>query len=355
MQGFLRYALAVSVWLFLGACNGDSDPPVNGIVPDAFRAVDEAALAAFEAQDIDGMGLAIYDRNGVKVFERMYGDFTPDRRVAIASASKLVSGVLLFRLIDQGYLSLDTTTGQVLGWTDDKATITLRHLLSFTSGLTPELLCTYQWRVTLAECVDAIAETPLVAAPGTQFDYGSTHLHIAARMAELATGTAWNELFRKQILEPLGLPVDLVYYANPHEELGTDNPLAAGGLRMSMNEYEPILRLVFNKGQWQGASLFEDPSIFDQQAIEPFPGVLIGKSPRATARYGLTAWLECSTPASGCASISSPGAFGFVPWIDREAGYYAILGMEIPNRIAVGFSVNLQQQLKPLIEQALAQ
>ena len=75
------------------------------------------------------MGLAVYDADGTKLFERMYGDFSPDRRVAIASASKLVSGVTLFRLIDAGYLSLDSTTGGVLGWTGTKGEITLRHLL----------------------------------------------------------------------------------------------------------------------------------------------------------------------------------------------------------------------------------
>jgi serine-type D-Ala-D-Ala carboxypeptidase/endopeptidase len=70
-------------------------------------------------------------------------------------------------------------------------------------------------------------------------------------------------------------------------------------------------------------------------------------------RYGLAAWLECSTPATGCEVISSPGAFGFNPWLDREAGYYAILGMRIPND-RVGFVVGLKTQLKPLIADALA-
>ena len=47
-------------------------------------------------------------------------------------------------------------------------------------------------------------------------------------------------------------------------------------------------------------------------------------------RYGLAVWLECATPtafASGCNSQSSPGAFGFTPWFDRDAGYYAMIGM----------------------------
>jgi len=41
----------------------------------------------------------------------MLGGFSADQRVAIASASKLVSGVVIFRLIEQDYLSLDSTTG----------------------------------------------------------------------------------------------------------------------------------------------------------------------------------------------------------------------------------------------------
>ena len=30
------------------------------------------------------------------------------------------------------------------------------------------------------------------------------------------------------------------------------------------------------------------------------------------------AWLECPPPAVNCAVLSSPGAFGFTPWLDRD-------------------------------------
>ena len=74
-------------------------------------------------------------------------------------------------------------------------------------------------------------------------------------------------------------------------------------------------------------------------------------------RYGLTAWLMCDTPATGCAELSSPGAFGFTPWFDRAAGYYAILGMELDgdqvDNGVVDFAVKLQQQLAPLIRAQL--
>jgi serine-type D-Ala-D-Ala carboxypeptidase/endopeptidase len=336
-----------STLLALAACVSGGD---GGGGP--FAAVDSAARNAFESEGIPGMGLAIYNRDGVEVFEHMYGNFSPDMRVPIASASKLVSGVTLFRLMDAGYLTLDSTTAQVLDWTGEQGTITLRQLLSFTSGLAPENHCTYDSTVTLDQCVASISQTQMIAAPGMEFDYGSVHLSVAGRMAEVVTGQSWNELFAQQLREPLGLPTDIEYYANPLRPADTNNPLLAGGLVMSMNEYERVLHFVFDKGVWQGQPLLS-PGIFDTQTVEPYPNVVIGKSPAPNLRYGLTAWLDCSTPQTGCNQISSPGAFGFTPWLDRDAGYYAILGMRDMNNYKTHFGGRLEQQLAPLIVQAL--
>ena len=111
---------------------------------------------------------------------------------------------------------------------------------------------------------------------------------------------------------------------------------------------------MFDKGAWQGSALLA-PAIFDTQTIDPYPDAAIGKSPSGSFRYGLTAWLECSTPQTGCPVISSPGAFGFTPWLDRATGYYAILGMFDSNNSQDHFGSRLEQQLEPLIIDALAQ
>jgi hypothetical protein len=95
------------------------------------------------------------------------------------------------------------------------------------------------------------------------------------------------------------------------------------------------------------------------QGTEPYPDAVIGNSPFADAgqefHYGLSAWLECPPPASDCAVLSSPGAFGFTPWVDRAGGYYAMIAMEVTDSQSgiVKFSVDLAQQLKPLIRAAL--
>ncbi|MFO7286934.1 MAG: beta-lactamase family protein [Gammaproteobacteria bacterium] len=343
-------AILVATIFCAGCGDDDDDPPAVG--DDRFASVDAVARAAFERSGVSGMGLAIYDRDGEKVFERMYGDFSADRRVALASASKLVSGVVLFRLVDEGYLSLDSTTGEVLGWTGQKGTITLRHLLSFTSGLPPEHRCIYQPNLSLAACVDLIGEADMRAPPGTRFDYGGTHLHVAGRMAEVVTGASWNAIVDAQLGDRLGWPDDVVYYANPLSREGADNPMLAGGLLLSMSEYERVLRLVFMKGVWHGTPLI-DPALFDAQAVLPFPDAVVGRSPAGSARYGLTAWLMCDTPESGCSALSSPGVFGFTPWLDRAAGYYAVLALEEPAGSARRFSLPLVQELAPLIEDAL--
>ena len=361
LRNFLRSGLISICATWLAACGGGGSATTPTNPPPATEAwaeVDRLAQATFTRQSLSGMGLTIYDRNDRKVFEKMYGDFAPDRRVAVASASKIVSGLVLFRLVEQGYLSLDSTTAEVLGWTPPLGAITVRHLLSFTSGLEPSASCTSLPGITLADCVAEIATSTPVAPPGTRFDYGSTHLHVAARMAEVVTGATWDEVFAQQLRLPLGLPVDARYYTAPRQGIGTTNPLIAGGMRATMNEYARPLSVVFHRGTFQGQRLVAT-ALFDAQGREPYPGVVIGNSPMSALaydfRYGLTAWLECITPATGCNMLSSPGAFGWTPWVDRDGGYYAIIGMEVADARegVVNFSVALAQELKPAIRRAL--
>jgi CubicO group peptidase (beta-lactamase class C family) len=333
------------------------EAPAPGRWAAVEAALDEAAVAAGPGA---AFGLTVWDAKDARVYEHMLGGFSPDQRVAVASASKMISGLVIFEAIRRGQLDLDATTGGVLGWTGDNGAITLRQLLSFTSGLNRAALCTANPLVTLGKCVDNIRDAATVAPPGTRFDYGSTHLHVAARMAEVASGKTWAQLFDETLRAPLGLPAEVAYFTAPKQATGRINPLIAGGLRASMNEYAPMLSLVFHRGAGAGLTV-GTTALFDAQAKEPYPDATIGSSPVVDIgldyRYGLTAWLLCETPAAGCAALASPGAFGFTPWLDRAAGYYAILGMELPRDTAdsgvVDFAVKLQQKLAPLVVDAL--
>jgi CubicO group peptidase (beta-lactamase class C family) len=340
-----------------GSNDAGPEPIVDGSTDavDRFAAVDAVAQASFAEGVAPGFSLTVYDRTGNVAFQKSYGNFAPDQRVAVASASKFVSGLALLRLVDKGVLSLDSTTGEVLGWAAPNDQIRLSHLLSFTSGLPREAACTRDLTETLAQCVGEISVMAPVAPPGERYDYGSTHLHVAARMAEVKTGKEWADIFADELVSPLGAASDLAYFTAPRQALGTRNPLIAGGLRASSDEYAPFLALAFRRGLTPSGIRLLSDSIFDAQARDPYPSAAVGYSPVEAAgldyRYGLTAWLECATPATGCAVISSPGAFGFTPWLDREAGYYAILAMEIDSGAV--FSIGMEQELEPLIRAAM--
>ena len=104
--------------------------------------VEALLLSTASDAGVSSLGLTIWDGGDARIYERMVGGFTPDTRVAIASASKMVSGLVLFDAVRRGELTLDSTTGNVLQWTGANAAITLRQLMSFTSGLEREDPCT---------------------------------------------------------------------------------------------------------------------------------------------------------------------------------------------------------------------
>ncbi len=354
-----RTSLIAVAALLLAGCGG-SDALTPDSRPDPatrWAAVDSVVRAQITAAGgASALTLSVYDNDDERVFERSYGGFSPETRVAVASASKLVSALVLFDAIARGELSLTSTTGAVLGWTGSRGTITLEQLLSFTSGLENENSCTFNPLVSLASCVGTISTQPVLAAPGTRFDYGNTHLHVAARMAEVTTGKSWITLFRERLAQPLGLASGVRYFTFPNQSVGEINPLVAGGLRASARDYARLLALAYHNGRFDGVTV-GTPALFTAQTREPFPGAVIGSSPYGSPlpvfRYGLGAWLECGTPASGCATLSSAGLYGFTPWLDRSSGYYATIAMEQLDGRATAFSVRLQQAVQPHIRAAL--
>ena len=142
-----------------------------------------------------------------------------NRPFLIFSATKVVTTFILMKLVDENRLGLDDYVHQHLSWwstTGPKSDITLRHLLSFTSGL-GENDCVFDVAVTMEQCARDIhansfghlASTPGVIHPeasqvdpdtvqaGQYWLYSSSHLHIAAAMAEAETGENLNTLYMR--------------------------------------------------------------------------------------------------------------------------------------------------------------
>ncbi|QNQ11262.1 serine hydrolase domain-containing protein [Sphingomonas alpina] len=167
-------------------------------------------------------GIVMTGRAGKPNYARAFGmadseagrPATIDTRYAIASISKWLTAVTVLRLVERGKLSLDAPITAVLRdyRADTGAKVTLRHLLSNTSGipsmflpaakLDPDVLTR---EVSAADGVKLYASADLAFEPGSQFDYALTNWFIITAMVEAATGQPFQEVVRTITLDPLGL------------------------------------------------------------------------------------------------------------------------------------------------------
>ncbi|WP_226350822.1 MULTISPECIES: serine hydrolase [unclassified Pseudonocardia] len=136
---------------------------------------------------------------------------TEDTRFRIASMSKAFTSVAVMRLVDAGRVRLDQPVGELLPELDlgdpRSARMTLRHLLSHTSGLSNERYDEYALPVagSTAEVVSDLRGVGLVAEPGTRFEYYNTNYVLAARVVERVTGQDVDTHLAEQVLAPLGM------------------------------------------------------------------------------------------------------------------------------------------------------
>jgi len=270
-------------------------------------------------------GVALRLAKGEQVlYERYFGTYSPQTVVPIASASKLLSAATVMTLVDAGTLDLDApVSARLPAFTGAKGEMTLRQMFSHTSGLPggtdPPVLA--DKTITLAQAVDEIACCiPLAAPPGTQFAYGGLSMQVGGRVAEVADGQLWDALFAHRLAGPLGMT------HTDYDGFGaTDNPRIAGGARSSLDDYGRLLEMLLAKGSFRGARILSEAAVAEMWQDQTF-GVPIVFAPVGLAglRYGLGAWRNLVTAQGEPLRVSSPGAFGFTPWLDLDLGFYGI-------------------------------
>jgi D-alanyl-D-alanine carboxypeptidase len=165
------------------------------------------------------MGSVVVAKNGTPIYTRILGfrdmahgasaradDATMYR---VGSISKLFTAVLIFRLVEAGTLTLDTPVSHFFPAAPNAGRITIRHLLSHTSGLQA-----FPRNVNYDDPNDPIhrsadrgevlrrlaADTPLFAA-GTRRQYSNANFILLGYIAESATGRSYADLLREGIIE----------------------------------------------------------------------------------------------------------------------------------------------------------
>ncbi len=291
-----------------------------------FSKLDAKITALCKETKLPGAGL-IVAKDGKVLFKKFYGSYGENTRVRIASSTKWITAATLMTLVDQKLIQLDEPVSRVLPkFKGDHGAITLRHLLSHTSGLPPYDFGVQDLQSTLEKGCDAAADLPMLAKPGTVFNYGSVSFQVAGRIAEVLTGKPYAKVFSENLLKPLGMTMT-GFDANDLSK----NPGLAGNLRMNLDDYSRFLEMILNKGQFRGKTVLSPEAI---QEMESNATAGVGQDRPDQARietnmsYGLGLWREMPDGNQAAFQVSCPGAYGFHPWINRRSNVYGIWMIE---------------------------
>lgn len=269
--------------------------------------------------DIGGASLIVI-RNGAVVYENYFGSYSPATRVLIASASKWLSALTIERLVEKNQMSWGDTVGQYIpNAPADKFGITLGQLFSHTSGLTQidDPCLGDHLHFTLDTCVQEILATPLANSPGTAFVYTGNGMQVGGRMAEIATGKAWAQIFADEVSTPLGM-------SDTGFNFGNMNPQIAGGVSSTMLDYANVVQMIVQQGQWNGTAYLSAAHIADMQKDQTH-GVPMLYSPDPFAYgYGYGEWRNSIDAQGNAVQLSSTGKFATSPWVDNSTGVAAV-------------------------------
>lgn len=179
-------------------------------------AVDDLMTAELQQRHLVGVSVAVV-RDGQIVKTAAYGladlEFgvpaTSNTVFQIQSITKTFTSAAILLLVEEGKLSLDDPVGKHLEGTPEAwKNITLRHLLSHTSGIKDfinEPTASLRLDVTEEEVLRATAPRPLNFAPGERYAYSNTNYHLLAMIIRKLTGQWYGDYLRERIFVPLGM------------------------------------------------------------------------------------------------------------------------------------------------------
>jgi uncharacterized protein YbbC (DUF1343 family)/CubicO group peptidase (beta-lactamase class C family) len=204
-EAFMRRALLLPlVAVVLTSC-------ATGFHGSRLQEIDSAVEQAIAQKKIPG-GVLHIEHDGA-VYERVWGNralvpeveaMTADTIFDAASITKtMATAPSIWLLIQQGKIALDEPAKTYLpGIADGR--ITIRHLLTHTSGLTPSLDLRDGWRGYDEGIRRAMAEVPR-NAPGYAFRYSDVNFILLGEIVRRVSGEPLDVFATKNIFEPLGM------------------------------------------------------------------------------------------------------------------------------------------------------
>ena len=218
------FLVFIGLALAFAGCGGSSAPPPHQ-ASLLGSAVDGVVQAAMQQQGMPGMTVAL-SKNGTMLYLQGYGvsDLTtrqttqPGTIFEIGSITKQFTAALILKLQEQGQLHVDDSVSVYLPEYHFPSAITLRMMLTHTSGLAdftnfPQLGDWVKNGVSEATVLTVVSQQPLQFQPGTQYSYSNSNFFALGTIIEKLTGQSYAENLDQHIIQRLGL--QSTYYSLP--------------------------------------------------------------------------------------------------------------------------------------------
>jgi len=250
---------------------------------DLLSKIDLAAQDVLGQTGVPSASVAVV-KDGAIVYLRAYGDArlepkTPaksEMRYSIGSISKQFTATSVLLLQEEGRLSLDDTVGKYIPKLTRANEVTIRQLLSHTSGYQDYWPQDYvppfmMQPITSDKILDMWARKPLDFDPGTRWQYSNTNYVIAGVIVEKVSGMPLLQFLQTRVFNPLGMKC----VANiDQEKLGDTDATGymrygLGPLRQAPKEGKGWLFAAGELAMPTGDLARWDISIMDQKLLKP--------------------------------------------------------------------------------------
>ena len=218
-------AKAPSAAIAPGAQQANAPAPGTEAAASAQRSGQIDALIAPFAEKGYFSGVVLVSEKGAVVYEKAFGrasvelgvPLSTDSRIGIASITKPMTSVILFRLIEEKKIALADKVSRYLPTFPNGDAITVELLAGHRAGIPHRVLAPELEAVphTSAEMVNRIAEAEPLFARGAKRTYSSAGYSLLARLLEIASGHTYAELLEQYVFRPAGL-TDSVEFDSEH-------------------------------------------------------------------------------------------------------------------------------------------
>jgi CubicO group peptidase (beta-lactamase class C family) len=294
----------------------------------------------------------------------------PDSIFWIASMTKPVTAAAVLMMQDEGKLSVDDPVEKYLPEFKDLKTadgkparVTIRHLLTHTSGMGELSPAEARGIKNLAGLMPLYVAKPVRSEPGSKWVYCQSGINTAARVVEVVAGAPFDEFVERRLFGPLGMKDTTFYlsteqlarlaksyrrtergelqvvesgFVNPKTATNRDRyPAANGGLFSTATDYARFCQMILNGGERDGRRYLKPESVKLMTTLQT-GGLKTGFT--EGNGWGL-GWCVVREPQGVTATLSPGthghgGAFGTQAWIDpvkRRISILMIQRADFPN------------------------